>query len=97
MYLVIGAGLAGCVIANRIAALLNVAGNIFDYKNSDGIFVQKYGPHIFHTNYAHVWNYLCQFTNWFPYNHIVKARIKSNRKARPGTINPPIACVIPAM
>ena len=74
--LIVGAGLSGAVIANKIATELNekvlvidrrphLAGNIYDYKDTEtGITVQKYGPHIFHTNNKIVWDYLSKFTKW---------------------------------
>jgi len=87
MYLVVGAGLAGAVIAERIASQHNkevtvidrrnhIAGNIFDYVDENGIIVHKYGPHIFHTNSDKVWNYLNKFTDFEPYFHRVLAAVE---------------------
>lgn len=86
-FLIIGAGFAGCTLAERIATQLNqkvlivekqnhIGGNAYDYYNEEGILVQKYGPHIFHTNSKDVWNYLCQFTEWNNYIHRVIANVK---------------------
>jgi UDP-galactopyranose mutase len=77
-YLIVGAGFAGSVLAERLASVLNkkvliidqrdhIAGNAFDYYNKDGILIHKYGPHIFHTNSKRVFDYLGQFTQWRPY------------------------------
>lgn len=77
-----GAGLAGSVLAERLASVANkkvllidkrnhIAGNTYDYYNSDGILVHKYGPHIFHTNSKEVFEYLGNFTEWRPYEHQV--------------------------
>lgn len=85
-YLVVGGGFAGATIAERIATQLNkkvlliekrthIAGNAYDYYNEDGILVQKYGPHIFHTNTKKVWDYLSQFTDWNKYVHRVLAHV----------------------
>lgn len=85
-YLIVGAGLAGAVMAERLAnrsgkkILLvdkrnHVGGNTFDYFNRDGILVHKYGPHIFHTNSRDVFDYLGQFTTWRPYEHRVLASV----------------------
>ncbi len=85
-FLIVGAGFAGCTVAERIASQLNkkvllieqrnhIGGNTFDYYNEDGILVQKYGPHIFHTNSKEVWDYLCQFTEWNSYVHRVIAKV----------------------
>jgi UDP-galactopyranose mutase len=83
-YLVVGAGFAGSVIAERLASqhgarvLLidrrgHVGGNAYDEPNEAGILYHKYGPHIFHTNSSQVVDYLSQFTDWRPYEHRVRA------------------------
>src|SRR3954467_12700764 len=85
-YLVVGAGFAGSVIAERLARKFNkrvlicdrrnhIGGNAYDHYNEDGILVHKYGPHIFHTNSAEVFEYLSQFTQWRPYEHRVLASV----------------------
>ncbi len=85
-YLVVGAGFAGSVIAERLAAgsdqrvLLidrrpHVAGNAFDVHDAAGILIHKYGPHIFHTNSEEVVRYLSRFTDWRPYEHRVLASV----------------------
>ncbi|HEU5315981.1 MAG TPA: UDP-galactopyranose mutase [Chloroflexota bacterium] len=87
-YLVVGAGFAGCVVAERLARQAqkkilvcdvrpHVGGNAYDHENDDGILVHKYGPHIFHTNSEKVFRYLSQFTEWRPYEHRVKAAVKT--------------------
>jgi UDP-galactopyranose mutase len=81
-YIVVGAGLAGSVMAERIANILDqdvliiekrdhIGGNCYDCLNEDGILIHKYGPHIFHTQLEDVWNYLSQFTQWISYQHRV--------------------------
>src|SRR3954466_5809264 len=85
-YLIVGAGFAGSVLAERLAAGSNkkvlicdkrphIGGNAYDYYNDDGILVHKYGPHIFHTNSREVYDYLSQFTGWRPYEHRVLASV----------------------
>lgn len=85
-YLIVGAGLAGSVIAERLASLAgkkvllidkrnHIGGNTYDYFNKEGILVHKYGPHIFHTNSREVFEYLGQFTQWRPYEHRVLASV----------------------
>src|SRR4051812_1309585 len=85
-YLIVGAGFAGSVLAERLAAGSNkrvlicdkrphVAGNAFDHYNDDGILIHKYGPHIFHTNSSHVFEYLSRFTQWRQYEHRVLASV----------------------
>lgn len=81
-----GAGLAGSVLAERLASIANkkvllidkrnhIGGNTYDHYNSDGILVHKYGPHIFHTNSKDVFDYLGNFTEWRPYEHHVLASV----------------------
>jgi UDP-galactopyranose mutase len=83
-YLIVGAGFAGSVLAERLACGANkrvlicdirphIGGNAYDYYNDDGILIHKYGPHIFHTNSRDVFDYLSLFTKWRPYQHRVKA------------------------
>jgi UDP-galactopyranose mutase len=85
-YLVVGAGFAGCVLAERLARVLNrrvllidkrphIGGNAYDHYNDHGILVHKYGPHIFHTNSRQVFEYLSQFTDWRQYEHRVVASV----------------------
>ncbi|HEY1144231.1 MAG TPA: UDP-galactopyranose mutase [Sphingomicrobium sp.] len=86
-YLIVGAGFAGSVLAERLASqhgariLLidrrpHVGGNAYDEKDAAGILYHKYGPHIFHTNSEQVWDYLSQFTEWRPYEHRVQAFVR---------------------
>jgi len=85
-YLIVGAGFAGSVLAERLATQAgkkvlivdkrnHIAGNAYDHYNEDGILVHKYGPHIFHTNSERVFEYLSQFTGWRPYEHRVLAQV----------------------
>lgn len=85
-YLVVGAGFAGSVMAERLAAgsgkrvLLverrpHIGGNAYDVYDDAGILIHRYGPHIFHTNSRPVAEYLSRFTEWRPYEHRVLARV----------------------
>jgi UDP-galactopyranose mutase len=85
-YLVVGAGFAGAVMAERLAQdggkrVLVIdrrdhsGGNAYDHHDAAGILVHRYGPHIFHTNSQDIVDYLSQFTNWRPYEHRVLADI----------------------
>jgi UDP-galactopyranose mutase len=85
-YLIIGAGYAGSVLAERLAndagkrVLIidkrpHIAGNAYDYYNDAGILIHKYGPHIFHTNSREVFDYLSRFTKWRSYEHRVLASV----------------------
>jgi len=86
-YVIVGAGFAGAVAAERLANVFDksvlvvdkrphIAGNAFDHHDAHGILVHKYGPHIFHTNSAEVFEYLSQFTAWRPYEHRVLASVE---------------------
>jgi UDP-galactopyranose mutase len=85
-YLIVGAGFAGSVLAERLAAGSNmrvlivdrrphIGGNAYDHYNEAGILVHRYGPHIFHTNSKEVFDYLSRFTMWRPYEHRVQASV----------------------
>ena len=86
-YLIVGAGFAGSVLAERLASqhgarvLLidrrpHIGGNAYDEPNEAGILYHRYGPHIFHTNSEQVVEYLSQFTEWRPYEHRVLAYVR---------------------
>jgi UDP-galactopyranose mutase len=85
-YLVVGAGFAGSVLAERLARgsgkrvlicdqRAHIGGNAYDEYDSAGVLVHRYGPHIFHTNSAEVFNYLSRFTDWRGYEHRVLASV----------------------
>jgi UDP-galactopyranose mutase len=84
--LVVGAGFAGAVMAERLArdggkrVLVvdrrpHIAGNAFDRLDEAGILMHQYGPHIFHTNSRDVFEYLSRFTEWREYEHRVLADV----------------------
>lgn len=88
-YVVVGAGLAGIVMAERIASQTNervliiekrdhIGGNVYDEYDNAGILVQKYGPHTLHTNDKEVFDYICQFTKWHEYQHRVLSYVNGN-------------------
>jgi UDP-galactopyranose mutase len=85
-YLIVGAGFAGSVLAERLASQLgkrvlicdrrnHIGGNAYDHYNTEGVLIHKYGPHIFHTNSREVFEYLSHFTEWRPYEHRVLASV----------------------
>lgn len=97
-YVIVGAGLAGCVMAERIGNVLNkkvliiekrnhIGGNCYDYHDKNGILIHKYGPHIFHTNLENVWKYLSNFTNWYRYQHKVLGFIDGKNVPIPFNLN----------
>ncbi len=85
-YLIVGAGFAGSVLAERLAAGLgkrvlvvdrrpHIGGNAYDYHDDAGVLIHRYGPHIFHTNAQRIVDYLSNFTQWRPYAHRVLAQV----------------------
>lgn len=97
-YLIVGAGFAGSVLAERLASKANkkvliidkrnhIAGNAYDHYDEAGILVHKYGPHIFHTNSKVVFDYLSQFTAWRNYQHRVLASIDGQLLPIPINLN----------
>ena len=80
---IVGAGFSGAVVARQLAEAGiastvidqrdHVAGNAHTERNANGVMVHVYGPHIFHTAFENVWQYICRFGDMVPYNHRVKA------------------------
>src|SRR5262249_53377488 len=96
-YLIVGAGFAGSVLAERLASQADkkvllvdkrnhIGGNAYDCYDDAGVLIHKYGPHIFHTNSSDVFEYLSQFTKWRPYQHRVLASVDGQLVPLP--INP---------
>lgn len=85
--IVVGSGISGSVIAERFSSdnkkvlvidkKNEIAGSVYDYYDESGILVQKYGPHIFHTNNKEVFDYLSMFTNWTKYEHKVLGKVNN--------------------
>jgi len=97
-YIIIGAGFSGSVIAERIANVLNqkvliiekrnhIGGHCYDYKDENNIIIHKYGPHLFHTDYKDVFDYLSNFTDWQLYHHRVLAFIDGKKVPIPFNLN----------
>lgn len=89
-YLIVGAGFAGSVLAERLSAGLgkrvllidrreHIGGNAYDHVDEAGVLVHRYGPHIFHTNAERIVQYLSRFTEWRPYEHRVLAQVDEHR------------------
>lgn len=97
-FIIVGAGYAGAVLAERIATQLNkkvliiekrdhIAGNCYDFKDENNILIHNYGPHLFHTNNKVVFDYLSAFTSWDIYNHEVLAVIDGKEVSIPFNFN----------
>lgn len=89
-YLIVGAGFAGSVLAERLANVSgkrilivdkrsHIGGNAYDRYDDAGILIHPYGPHIFHTNSEDIFDYLSRFTAWRPYEHRVLASVDGQR------------------
>ncbi len=85
--LVVGAGFSGATIARLLAENSNeevlvidrrshIAGNSYDYFDKNGIMVQQYGSHIFHTDDQEVWSFLERFSDFNTYQHRVLGLIE---------------------
>jgi UDP-galactopyranose mutase len=85
-YLIVGAGFAGSVLAERLANVMgkrvlivdkrpHIGGNAYDRYDDHGVLIHPYGPHIFHTNSEDIFEYLSKFTEWRPYQHRVLASV----------------------
>lgn len=96
-YLIVGAGFAGSVLAERLASdgkkilivdkRSHIAGNAYDHYDDSGLLVHKYGPHIFHTNSREVFGYLSRFTQWRSYEHRVLASVDGQLVPIPINLN----------
>lgn len=92
--MIVGAGFAGSVMAERLAAgsgkkvlvvdrRPHIGGNAYDRLDEAGVLFHQYGPHIFHTNSTEIVDYLSRFTAWRPYEHRVLAEVDSKRVPMP--------------
>lgn len=81
--LIVGAGLSGAVIGRELAqegyqvdildSRDHIGGNCHTVRDeATGVMVHVYGPHIFHTDDAEVWDYVNGFTTFMPYKNRVK-------------------------
>ncbi len=96
--IVIGAGVAGCVVARKLAeegkreVLVlekrnHIGGNCYDRQDEHGILIHVYGPHIFHTNMEEVFAYFDRFTDWTFFEHKVVARVGDKQIPIPFNLN----------
>ena len=85
-WLIVGAGFAGSVLAERLATQRgervlvidrrpHIGGNAYDRYDDNGVLMHQYGPHIFHTNSEMIFKHLSQFTEWRKYEHRVLGKV----------------------
>jgi UDP-galactopyranose mutase len=95
---IIGCGLSGAVIAEQFKNILNkkvliiekrdhIGGNCYDYIDENGILINKYGAHLFHTNDVSVWNYINKFDEWIRWDHKVLGNVDNKLVPIPVNIN----------
>ncbi len=87
--IIVGAGLSGATAARLFAEggydviVMDkrpfIGGNAYDVKDKNGILIQPYGPHIFHTNMKDVFEFLSRFTEWKKYEHKVLASVRKDK------------------
>lgn len=98
-YLIVGSWLTWLVLWERLVSQTNkkvliidkrnhIGWNCYDYKDKETwITIHKYWPHVFHTKYKEVRDYLSQFTGWEPFFYNVKAIIDSKEVTLPFNLN----------
>ncbi|NOQ31383.1 MAG: UDP-galactopyranose mutase [Helicobacteraceae bacterium] len=95
---IVGAGFAGSILAERLASQQNkkvliidkrfhIGGNCFDSFDEHGILIHNYGPHLFHTSNKQIWDYLSKFTTWYNYHHKVEGFIDGQYVPIPFNLN----------
>ena len=94
-YIVVGAGITGAVIARHLAEggkrvtvidrREHIGGNLYEQRDKSGILVQKYGPHIFHTNSRRVYDYIKKYGEWDDY--FLECMVYMNGKYTPSPFN----------
>lgn len=100
-WLIVGAGFAGSVLAERIASQRgervmvidrrpHIGGNAYDQRDAAGVLMHRYGPHIFHTNSKQIFDHLSRFTRWRPYEHRVLGEVRSPVTGQPMLVPVPI-------
>lgn len=93
---IVGSGFCGSIIAYLVAEKLNkkvlvvekrnhIAGNMYDEYTKDGILIQKYGPHIFHTNNDEIYNFITSLWKFNSYD--LKCKVVMDNITTPSPFN----------
>ncbi len=100
--LVVGAGIFGLTVAERLATQQgkrvlivdkrdHIGGNAYsEFDTETGIECHKYGAHLFHTSDETVWRYVNQFTKFTGYVHHVYAMHQRKGAERPEVFTMPV-------
>ena len=97
-YLIVGAGFAGAVLAERLASQLgktclvidrrrHIAGNCYDACTDTGVLIHQFGPHYFRTNSDRIKDYLGGFTEWHPVEYKILSRTRDRYWQFPINLN----------
>lgn len=76
---IVGSGFSGSILARKLAEEQNkkvlvldkrnhIAGNMYDFTDENGVRIQKYGPHTFHTNIDEVYNFITKYCKFDDYH-----------------------------
>jgi len=96
--LIVGAGFAGAVLAERLASQCgktslvidrrsHIAGNAYDRYDEAGVLIHQYGPHYFRSNSERIVEYLSQFTEWHPVEYQILCRVEGRDWQFPINLN----------
>lgn len=96
--IVIGSGIAGATVARKLAEEGNrkvlvmekrshIGGNCYDRRDTHGVLIHEYGPHIFHTGIEKVFQFLSRFTDWYFFGHEVAANVHGRLIPVPFNLN----------
>lgn len=95
--IIVGAGLSGATLARKFAEdgekiivvdkRDHIGGNVYDSVNEDGILVSRYGAHIYHDSNDETWEFVNRFSEWIPYQHVVKSFVGGKLVPIPANID----------
>jgi UDP-galactopyranose mutase len=94
-YLIVGSGLTGATIARTLVDAgcdvlvlerrSHIGGNVHDHVHPSGVRVHTYGPHYFRTNSDEIWRFVQRFSEFFPYEAVVKTLVDAKLEHWPVT------------
>jgi UDP-galactopyranose mutase len=94
-FLIVGSGLTGATIARTLVdagheVLVlerrnHIGGNVHDHVHSSGVRIHTYGPHYFRTSSEEIWQFVNRFSEFFPYEAVVKTLVDGKLEQWPIT------------